>query len=127
MKSIVKTVSIAVICLQCVVASSAASHPGHDHVLTEKQAVLRATAVVKSLVNKQEAVAGELLDASWTEAGNSISCKDTPEFYLLAVNNRAAGKTLYILLTSAGKFLRANFDGHFADLIFSPYPLQSCN
>lgn len=53
--------------------------------------------------------------------------KETPEFYLIAFDNRQVGKTLYILLTSAGKYLRANFDGQFADLTFSPYPVQSCS
>jgi len=127
MKSIIASVSVLLLALQWFGSVPVFAHPDHDHVLTEKQAILRATAVVKSLVSKQEPVAGEVLDASWTEASNLITCKDTPDYYLLAVDNRAARKTLYLLFTSAGKFLRANFDGHFADLTFSPYPVQSCS
>ncbi len=126
MHIIVKSVSIAVICLQCLFVSSATSHPGHDHVLNEKQAIMRATAVVSSLVDKEKKVKGEMLDESWKQATDTAACKETPEYYLISFDNRQVGKTLYVLLTSAGKYLRANFDGQFADLIFSPYPVQSC-
>ena len=126
MNSIPKTFSICLVAFHLIVFTDTSAHEGHDHELTKEQVILRATAVVSSLVKKQESVSGEVLDESWIEATNGITCKDTPEFYLIAVNNRAAGKTLYLLLTSVGKYLRSNFDGHFADLTFSPYPLQSC-
>jgi len=61
------------------------------------------------------------------QATDSATCKETPELYLISFDKQEAGKTLYILLTSAGKYLRANFDGQFADLTFSPYAVQSCN
>lgn len=127
MKERIRLISIFVICLSLGVAGSAAAHPGHDHVLSEKLAILRGKAVVASLVRKQEPVKGEILDESWMQATRNASCKETPEYYLIAFDNRAAGKILYVLLTSAGKYLRANFDGHFADLAFSSYPVLSCS
>ena len=95
--------------------------------LNEKLAIIRGKAVVSSLVGEQEPVNGEILDESWVRATGNASCRETPEYYLIAFHNRLADKTLYILLTSAGKYLRANFDGHFADLAFSSYPVLSCS
>ncbi len=89
-------------------------------------AIPRARAVVSSLLEEQKSITGELLDESWKQAANTATCNETPEYYRISFDNRAVGKTLYILLTSAGKYLRANFDGQFADLIFSPYPVPSC-
>jgi hypothetical protein len=126
MKFRLKPILFAWFCLHCLAVGSANAHPGHEHVLTEKLAIMRGKAVVSSLVRKQEPVKGELLDESWIEASKFATCKDTPEYYLITFENRAAGKTLYILLTSAGKYLRANFDGHFADLAFSSYPVLGC-
>jgi hypothetical protein len=126
-KAFIRTTSIFAICLQLLAGASAIAHPGHEHVLTEKLAILRGKAVVSSLIRKEEPVNGEILDESWQRVTDSAACRETPEYYLIAFDNRQAGKTLYILLTSAGKYLRANFDGQFADLIFSPYPVQSCS
>jgi len=127
MTAFIRTTSILVICLQLLAGASAVAHPGHEHVLTEKQAILRGKAVVSSLIRKEEPVNGEILDESWQQATDTATCKETPEYYLIAVDNRTARKTLYLLLTSAGKYLRANFDGQFADLTFSAYPVQSCS
>ena len=113
--------------IQCCACNDAMAHPGHDHVLNEKQAISRGKAIVSSLIRKEEIIEGERINESWNQATNSATCKETPEYYLIAFDNRTAGKTLYILLTNAGKYLRANFDGQFADLIFSPYPVQSCS
>lgn len=126
MKALVKTTSIFVFCLQFLAGGSVVAHPGHEHVLTEKQAILRGRAIVSSLIRKEELIKGEKLDQSWEQVTDSATCKETPEFYLISFDNRAARKSIYILLTSTGKYLRANFDGHFADLTFSPYPPQSC-
>ncbi len=113
-------------CLQFLFVADVLSHPGHDHELTEKQAILRGKAVLRSLVRKQEPVKDEILDESWLEATNIVTCSDTPEYYLISFDNRTAGKRLYILLSSAGKYLRSNFDGQFAELIFSSYPVFAC-
>lgn len=106
--------------------SNAFAHPGHEHELTKEQAILRAKAIVTSLVESQKSVSGEKLDESWIEATKNATCRETPELYLISFNNHAAGKDLYLLLSSAGKYLRANFDGVFADLTFSPYPVFDC-
>ena len=127
MTTILKLLSIFLLACQLLGPGIAVAHPGHDHVLTEKQAILRGKAVVSSLVRKEKPVNGEILDESWIQATDTATCKETPEYYLIAVDNRTARKTLYLLLTSAGKYLRANFDGQFADLTFSAYPVQSCS
>lgn len=126
MKSIIKAISILLLAFQWFAANGVMAHPGHDHELTKEQAILRARAVVSSLLEKQKSITGELLDESWKQATDTATCEETPEYYLISFDNRQVGKTLYVLLTSAGKYLRANFDGQFADLIFSPYPVQSC-
>lgn len=126
LNSTLKALSIVLLAFQWCGSGSASAHPGHEHVLTKEEALSRAATVVLSLVDKHKKIAGEILDDSWIMAADSATCEGTPDFYRIAVNNRQAGKTLYLLLTSTGKYLRANFDGHFADLTFSPYPLYSC-
>lgn len=114
------------ICLH-MLAVAAVAHPGHENVLSTEQAILRGKAIVRSLVDKGESLNGEKLDAVWLQATDFAGCKETPEYYVIAFDNRTAGKTLYILLSVVGKYLRANFDGQFADLTFSTYPVQSCS
>ena len=126
MTTIFRSVSIVLPAGQLFGSGSSFAHPGHEHVLTEKLAVLRGKAVVSSLIRKKELIRGETLDESWEQVTDSATCMETPENFLIAFENRQVGKTLYILLTSTGKYLRANFDGQFADLTFSPYPVQSC-
>jgi len=127
MTTILKSLSSLLLACQLFGPGIAIAHPGHEHVLNEKQAILRGEAVVSSLVRKEQPVKGVILDESWIQATATVTCKETPEYFLIAVDNRNARKTLYLLLTSAGKYSRANFDGLFADLTFSPYPIQSCN
>lgn len=115
-----------VICLHLAVATGAAAHPGHENVLSTKQAILRGKAVVRSLVRNGESIKGQILDQSWLQATDFVDCKETPEYYLIAFDNAPMEKSLYILLTVTGKYLRANFDGHFADLAFSSYPVLGC-
>lgn len=126
MNSILKTFSISLLAFLLIVFTNTSAHEGHDHELSKEQAIARAASAVASIVDKVELIEGELLDDGWKQATNAATCKETPQFYLISFNNRTAGKTLYLLLTSAGRYMRANFDGHFADLTFSPYPLQSC-
>lgn len=116
-----------ILSLQFLVAGNATAHPGHENVLSTKQAILRAKAVVRSLVKKGEPISGQNLDESWLQATDLVHCKETPEYYLVAFDNRETGKTLHVLLKVDGKYLRANFDGHFADLAFSSYPVLSCS
>jgi hypothetical protein len=80
----------------------AIAHPGHAQVLNERLAILRGKAIVSSLIRKEEPVKGEVLDETWQQVTDSATCKETPEYYLIAFDNRQLGKTLYILLTSAG-------------------------
>ena len=126
MNSILKTLLIFLLAFQLIVFTDTSAHEGHDHEASKEQAIARAASVVASIVDGEKSIEGETLDESWKQATKAATCKETPQFYLISFNNRAAGRTLYLLLTSAGKYMRANFDGHFADLTFSPYPVQSC-
>ncbi len=106
--------------------NDAVAHPGHDHVLTKDQAIVRGSDIVSSFVKKETPVAGQSLDESWVDGNNPMTCHSTPLYFLIAVKNRTTGKSVFLLLTSAGKFLRAKFDRDFAELIFSSYPVQAC-
>jgi len=117
---------IVLLVIHCFATYEVMAHPGHDHELTKEQAILRGSAVVSSMVDESTLVNGEVLGDSWKQASESATCKETPEFYLITIANRNVEKTIYILLTSTGKYLRANFDGHFADLLFSSYPVMDC-
>ena len=109
------------------VSGTTAAHPGHENVLSMTHAIMRGEAIVRSLIDKGESLNGKKLDKNWLQATDNASCKETPEYYLISFDNREAGKTLYILLSGACKYRRANGEGQLADLTFSPYPLQSCN
>jgi hypothetical protein len=126
MNTISKSFSIFLFAFQLIVFTDTLAHEGHDHELSKEQAIERAASAVAAIVDGERAIEGGTLDDSWKQAANTATCKETPQFYLISFHNRAAGRTLYVLLTSVGKYMRANFDGHFADLVFSPYPLQSC-
>ena len=126
MQLVLMTISIFLLACQLIVINNAFAHPGHDHVLNTEQAILRAASIVESIVEKGKLIKGEKLDDSWKQATMSGACKKTPEYFLISFNNRTAGKVLYLMLTISGKYMRANFDGNFAELIFSSYPVQSC-
>lgn len=126
MQLALKTIAIFLLACRLIVINNAFAHPDHDHVLNKEQAILRAASVVESLVVKGKSIEGEKLDDSWKQATMSGACKKPPEYFLISFSNRTAGKVLYVLLTISGKYLRANFDGDFADLTFSPYPVQRC-
>ena len=117
---------IAVALLFLILAGGVNAHPGHENVLSTKQVLMRGRAVVSSLVRKEQQVDGVVLDDTWNQASDTATCRETHEHYLIAIDNRDAGKTLYLLFSVAGKYLRANFDGQFADITFSPYPLRDC-
>lgn len=118
---------IALLALALVAASgSAGAHPGHDDHLTTRQAILRGKAILSHRIRELQPIGGEVLDRSWVQTTDNATCNATLEYYLIAFDNRPMGKTLYILLTGAGKLLRANFDGRFAELTFSSFPLQPC-
>ena len=126
LKSILKASLFVILAVHWSGSDGAFAHPGHDHVLTTEEAISRAATVILSLVDKKKKIAGATLDESWISAADSATCKKNADFYLIAVSNPRERKILYLLITSTGKYLRANFDGTFADLTFSPYPLHSC-
>jgi len=121
-----KTAPIFLLGFHLVVLNYVFAHPGHDHVLNKEEAISKAASVVESLVKKGKSIQGENLDGSWKQVATSGTCKKNPEYFLISFNNRSAGNVLYVMLTISGKYVRANFDGHFAELMFSPYPVRSC-
>jgi len=102
------------------------SHPGHDDALTEVQAIAIAKAAVRSLVEKGEQVQGQVLAESWLDADGRASCSATPIYYLIGLQNYAEGESLFVLLDHGGRFRRARFDEHFAELKFSSFPVFPC-
>ena len=95
--------------------------------MTTEQAVWRGKAAIRWLVEEQKLVDGELLDDSWNDLDGQTSCAATPLYYIVSLENRAAGKTLYLLLHHSGRFMRARFDAEFAELKFtSSLPQVEC-
>jgi len=109
-----------------IVASSFA-HPGHDDALTTEQAVAIAKSAVRRLVEQGEPVNGVLLDESWRDIDGNARCAATPIYYLISLDSYSEGKTLHVLLSHSGRFMRARFDKDFAELKFSSFPVFPCN
>lgn len=118
---------LTVACVLTGIFADVPAHPGHENVLSTKQAILRGKAIVRSLVRKSEKIEDIKLDEGWLNATENVDCRETHEYYLIAFDNHATDTTLYVLLTTAGKYLRSNFDGHFVDVAASPYPLEECS
>ena len=109
-------------------ATTGLAHPGHEDALTTLQAIWRGKAAIRWLVDKERPVDGKVLDASWNEIGNSGSCRATPLYYLVSLDNPAQGKTLYLLLNHSGGFMRARFKADFAELRFTAsFPMVDCD
>lgn len=110
------------------IATTGLTHPGHDDALTTLQAVWRGKAAIRWLIEKRKPVNGEVLDESWNDIDGRTSCSATPLYYLVRLENRAARKTLYILLSHSGGFMRARFDDGFAELTFTrSFPMVDCD
>ena len=121
-----KLLDLVLIGLLTVAALEVAAHPGHDDALTERQAVMRGKAIVRNLLKNGTEVQGEVLDSRWEDFSGRETCSASPLYYLVKLENHAAGRTMHILLNHSGKFLRARFDEGFAELIFSNFPMQEC-
>lgn len=123
---ILKTPLVIFLGFVVIVPGSMLAHEGHDHSLTPEQAILKAASDVELFVDDGNLIDGQRLDDSWKQVIKSGVCKKNPVHFVISFDHRAAGKTLYVLLSTSGKYMRANFKGNFADVTFSPYPIQSC-
>ncbi len=113
--------------LACLLMSTAAfAHPGHEDALTKVQAVAIAKAAIRRLVEEGKPVQDEVLGEAWYHIDGSPKCSATPVYYLISLDNYSEGKTVHVLLNHSGRFMRARFDKHFAELTFSSFPVFAC-
>jgi hypothetical protein len=61
---------------------------------------------VATIVDKEQLVEGEKLDTSWKQVTASGKCRENAEHYLISFDNRAAAKSLYVLLSITGAYKR---------------------
>ena len=126
-KDNLRHVACAFALFQCLLAAGLClAHPGHDDALTTVQAVAIAKAAIRELVKEGKPVEGEVLGESWNEIDGQPQCSATPVYYLVSLDNFSEAKTLYVLLHHSGRFMRARFDKHFAELTFSSFPVFAC-
>ena len=89
---------------------------GHSHgptiLITEAQALEKATSMVKSFVKREK------LDSSWAEVAPSTCTKKQMEFkeeWVVTFDNpkveNKAKQTLYVFLNLGGEYIAANYSG----------------
>lgn len=96
------------------------AHEDHEHsYITESDAVVVAQKTVATLTQKDAGLGFGKLPTSWAAlpAGKVKLHKNGMGYYIVAAQNDAAGKTLYVLMSSEdGEVYDANFTGEFKDL-----------
>jgi len=111
-----RKVIICLFSLFALTATVAYAGPGHNHdhspPITKEQAIEKATTVVKGLVKKEK------LDATWSKVSSNsctkLKIKHGFEWKVSFNNSKVKDKekqTLYVFLSSSGKYLAANFTG----------------
>ncbi len=125
MKNFFPAAAITLLSFLLAVPNATLGHEG-GHDLSTADAIERAARVVTTIVDKEQLIQGETLDASWKQVTASGKCQENSEHYLISFDNRDAAKTVYVLLSITGAYKRTNFDGNFSDLRFSAFPLQDC-
>jgi hypothetical protein len=96
----------------------ALAHEGGHAPIDEQQAMMVATKVVDHIVSTNPDLGFGKLPASWQglpEEAKLIHEKNTA-YYIVAVTNKKEGKTLYVLMSSAGEVYDANLSGVFEGL-----------
>jgi len=70
------------------------------------------------MIKQKQPVEGVPLDAAWgnTDAADRKISKKGSGYYIVSFDIKAAGKTLYVLLSDAGELYDANYSGKFKDL-----------
>jgi len=96
---------------------------GHDHghghgnaaSISNKKAIIAANDNVLSIVKQKIEINGSKLDSSWDNLPSSSKAiyKKSDSYYIVSLENKTIDKTLYVLLSSQGKFRDANYSGKF--------------
>ena len=102
------------------------SHTGYADALTTEQAVLRAKAIVRRLIEDSEEVRGEVLDESWNNIDGRPTCSATPSHYMVSLPNYSDGSSLYVLLDNERHCVRIRFDANFAEIKPVSFPTFPC-
>ncbi len=104
-------------------AGSGHDHGGgtHSHVeaakkIDEKGAIAVAAQGVSAIIENKQPVEGKPLDAIWGSNTDKRINKKGNGYYIVSFDVKAAGKTLYVLLSDAGEIYDANYSGKFEGL-----------
>lgn len=90
-------------------------HAAPPPAITEDAALKTASKEVKALITEGKTIEGQQLNKSWEKLTPKLS-KKGEGYYVVALENPAEKKTLYVLLADYGKFWDANFSGKFEGL-----------
>ena len=114
-----KIIYTAVIGLSMLTSTPAFSGAGHHHgpatPPTNEQIISKSVHDIKVIVDKFELVEGEKLDASWKNVTDKKVHKKSLRYFVTAFTHPEEKRTLYILMTSQGGYLGANFSGNFEE------------
>jgi len=102
------------LCSTQVYAHGSAGHGTH---VTAKEVVDVATKYVLRLVKKKSLVAGKPLDDSWLTIPTSAKsmAREAAWYYVVQIHHAHKNKTLYLLISKAGKLYRADYQGVFKE------------
>lgn len=93
-------------------------HEHESHPITAKQAQSNGLKVAKVFSDIDAELGFGKLPASWSELTSAQSTLHASGagYYIVAVENKAEGKTLYVLMSNTGDLYDANFTGEFPKL-----------
>ncbi len=94
------------------------AHPDSPTPLDDDEILQRASKEVAMIVYKNETVDGHYLDESWLNLPDSAKkiFKKSDKYYAVAIENLAAGNTLYMVLRKTGGFVWVNLTGKFVQI-----------
>jgi hypothetical protein len=110
-----KLLASTVLAVSLLISQTSFGHGDHaapPPAITEDAALKTASKEVKALITEGKAIEGQQLNKSWEKLTPKLS-KKGEGYYVVALENPAEKKTLYVLLADYGKFWDANFSGKF--------------
>ncbi len=113
-----KLLASTVLAVSLLVSQTSYGHGDHaapPPAITEDAALKAASKEVKELIAQSKVIEGQQLNKSWEKLTPKLS-KKGEGYYVVALENSAEKKTLYVLLADYGKFWDANFSGKFEGL-----------
>lgn len=114
----IKTLLFRLVLLLAVHAQSVVAHPGGHGPVSEELAVMIATDIAEQFVSQDPGLGFGKLSASWKNLPQEAKRTHIKGngYYIIALDNRAKGKTLYVLMSIEGEVYDANFSGEFPGL-----------